>query len=255
MSVTPWNRSSQLFVPAADLPRVSRVRLEIVPDPLALHGHFARSIADEIQANNQVGRPTRLILPVGPTGQYPILARICNQERISWRNVHTFNMDEYCDWQGRAVPITHPLSFEGTMHRLLFDALDPGLRIPEEQAHFPDPLNLERISERIRDVGGIDTCYGGIGYHGHVAFNEPPISRWYKLTCPGVPQFADAHRAAGTGDGGAEQHLRDRRQSGRDASHGCDARHGRHPGQPAHPALLQWRELAAHGAARRAHGR
>ena len=183
MSVTPWNGSSELFVPTADLPRVSRVGLEIVPDPLALHRHFARSIADEIQANNRAGRPTRLILPVGPTGQYPILARICNKERINWRSVHTFNMDEYCDWQGRAVPVTHPLSFEGIMHRMLFDALDPELRIPEEQAHFPDPLNLDCISALIRDMGGIDTCYGGIGYHGHVAFNEPPISRWYKLTC------------------------------------------------------------------------
>ena len=182
MSVTSWNSSPRLFIPTADLPRVSKVRVEIVPDQPALHWHFASSIAREIQANNQAGRPTRLILPVGPVSQYPILARLCNQERIAWRSVHTFNMDEYCDWQGRAVPRTHPLSFEGIMHRELFDALDPELRIPEEQIHFPDPLNLDRISRHIQDVGGIDTCYGGIGYHGHVAFNEPPISRWYKLT-------------------------------------------------------------------------
>jgi 6-phosphogluconolactonase/glucosamine-6-phosphate isomerase/deaminase len=38
------------------------------------------------------------------------------------------------------------------------------------------------ISQRIVELGGIDTCYGGIGYHGHLAFNEPPISRWFKLT-------------------------------------------------------------------------
>jgi glucosamine-6-phosphate deaminase len=31
-------------------------------------------------------------------------------------------------------------------------------------------------------VGGIDTCYGGVGIHGHIAFNEPPISRWYRVT-------------------------------------------------------------------------
>jgi len=48
--------------------------------------------------------------------------------------------------------------------------------------HFPDPLNLNQISQAIRELGGIDTCYGGVGYHGHIAFNEPPISRWYKLT-------------------------------------------------------------------------
>lgn len=171
-----------LSVPAEELPKLSKVRLEIVPDLPALYQHFARSIADEIQTRNAAGSPTRLILPVGPVGQYPLLVRICNQERISWHTVHTFNMDEYLDWQGRPLPLDHPLSFEGYMRRTLFDQLDPELRIPEEQIHFPDPLNLDRISQRIAEAGGIDTCYGGIGYHGHLAFNEPPISRWYKLT-------------------------------------------------------------------------
>ncbi len=171
-----------LTLPAAELPQAGRVQLEILPNLDALHLHFARSIAAEIKAHNQAGQPTRLILPVGPVDQFPSLARICNQERINWRNVFTFNMDEYCDWQGRAVPLDHPLSFEGYMRRTLFDQLDPELRPPDEQIHFPDPLNLDWISQRIEAGGGIDTCYGGIGYHGHVAFNEPPISRWYKLT-------------------------------------------------------------------------
>jgi glucosamine-6-phosphate deaminase len=107
---------------------------------------------------------------------------LCNRERISWRSVHTFNMDEYCDWQGRWLPAEHPLSFRGFMRREVFARLDPDLRIPEDQAHFPDPLNLDRIREEIEAVGGIDTCYGGLGYHGHVAFNEPPFSRWYKVS-------------------------------------------------------------------------
>jgi len=165
-----------------DLPQRSRVHVEILPDPASLFAQFARSLADEIKTNNQAGHPTRLILPVGPVGQYPILAEICNRERISWRNIHTFNMDEYCDWQGRWIPIDHPLSFRGSMRRTLFDRLDPELRIPDEQIHFPDPLNLDRISQDIHAVGGIDTCYGGIGYHGHIAFNEPPISRWYQIS-------------------------------------------------------------------------
>jgi glucosamine-6-phosphate deaminase len=91
-------------------------------------------------------------------------------------------MDEYCDWQGRAVPLDHPLSFEGYLRRTLFEALEPELRPSAGQIHFPDPLNLDEISRQIQAVGGIDTCYGGLGYHGHVAFNEPPISRWYKVT-------------------------------------------------------------------------
>jgi glucosamine-6-phosphate deaminase len=176
------NSPNFLKLPTHRLPLESKIPLTILADIEVLYEHFARSIANEIQNNNQIGRPTRLILPVGPVGQYPILARICNQEQISWKNVYTFNMDEYCDWQGRAIPTQHPLSFEGYMRRACIDLLDPQLRIPEEQFHFPDPMNLDRISEIIKEVGGIDTCYGGIGYHGHVAFNEPPISRWYKLS-------------------------------------------------------------------------
>jgi glucosamine-6-phosphate deaminase len=173
---------SILAIPANELAHASKVRLEIVPDLESLYLHFARSIGDEIKANNAGGNPTRLILPVGPIGQYPPLVQICNQEGISWTNVHTFNMDDYLDWQGRPLPLEHPLSFEGYMRREVFDKLDPELRIPEGQIHFPNPLNLDEISRKIEDVGGIDACYGGIGIHGHIAFNEPPISRYYKLT-------------------------------------------------------------------------
>lgn len=171
-----------LALSPAELSAAGKVRLVITRDRPALFHHFARAIADEIKANNQAARPTRLILPVGPVDQYPILARLSNEERISWANVHTFNMDEYCDWQGRAVPVDHPLSFRGGMRKMLFDRLDPELRIPAGHVHFPDPLRLDQISQEIADAGGVDTCYGGIGFHGHVAFNEPPISRWFKLT-------------------------------------------------------------------------
>ena len=94
----------------------------------------------------------------------------------------TFNMDEYCDWQGRPLATDHPLSFAGFMQRHVFDQLDDDLRIPGDQVHFPDPLALDRISEQIQAVGGIDTCYAGVGYHGHIAFNEPPNSGWHKVS-------------------------------------------------------------------------
>jgi glucosamine-6-phosphate deaminase len=171
-----------LSIPADELPRRSKVCLEILPDLEALYNHFARSIAAEIAGRNAAGQPTRLILPVGPVDHYPRLVGICNRERISWRRVHAFHMDDYLDWQGRPLPLDHPLSFEGFMRRTVYDRLDPALRIPEDQIHFPDPRHLDRISRRMAEVGGADVCYGGIGYHGHLAFNEPPISRWFKLT-------------------------------------------------------------------------
>jgi glucosamine-6-phosphate deaminase len=170
-----------LQIPPEELSQASKIPLTILADLDTLYEHFARSVADEIKQNNLLGGSTRLILPVGPVGQYPLLARICNRERIHWKDVHIFNMDEYCDWQGRAIPPENPLSFTGFMQNFIHE-LDPDLRLPDEQLHFPDPLNLDQISQSIQAVGGIDTCYGGVGYHGHIAFNEPPISRWYRLT-------------------------------------------------------------------------
>ena len=171
-----------LTLPAAELSTAARVSFVLLPDLPGLFLQMARAIADEIAANNRASQPTRLILPVGPTGQYPLLVQICNQERISWKNVHSFNMDEYCDWQGRAVAPDHPLSFRGYMQRVVFSQLDPELRIPADQIHFPDPLRLDDISRAIAGVGGVDTCYGGLGYHGHVAFNEPPNSHWRQIS-------------------------------------------------------------------------
>lgn len=171
-----------LTISAEDLPHLSPIKIQILPRPTDLFQHLARSIADEIKAKNASHLPTRLILPVGPVGHYPILAEICNRERISLRNTYTFNMDEYCDWQGRWIAQDHPLSFRGIMQRSFFERLDAELRIPADHIHFPDPLDLDRISQDIQAAGGIDTCYGGIGYHGHIAFNEPPISRWYQIT-------------------------------------------------------------------------
>ncbi len=68
------------------------------------------------------------------------------------------------------------------MKREVFARLDEDLRIPDSHAFFPHPFRIDEISKQIARLGGIDCCYGGVGYHGHVAFNEPPISRWYKVS-------------------------------------------------------------------------
>jgi glucosamine-6-phosphate deaminase len=45
--------------------------------------------------------------------------------------------------------------------------------MPPEQIIFPRPEILAELPEMIEKLGGIEVCYGGIGIHGHVAFNEP----------------------------------------------------------------------------------
>ena len=148
-------------------------RLVVCETVFELHRHLADSILQEIRRNNQAGRPTRLILPVGPTGQYPILARLLNETRTSLGNCHFFFMDEYCDEQGVALPPSHPLSFKGIAQSLFLDAITDECQLNRAQVYFPDETNIDALPALIDSLGGIDTCYGGIGIHGHLAFNEP----------------------------------------------------------------------------------
>ncbi len=147
--------------------------LVILKDIDALHQHFAETIAEEIKSNNAKGRPAKLILPVGPVGQYPILIDMIHTHKISLKKCWFFFMDENCDDNGIAVPPTHPLSFKGEMQQMFFSKIRKNLLIPAKQLVFPDHLNIQTLKDRIESAGGIDTCYGGIGIHGHVAFNEP----------------------------------------------------------------------------------
>jgi len=171
-----------LSMPMEEIDNWSPVKVIIFPDTRSLYEAFARSIATLIKRNNESGKETKIILPVGPTPQYPLLAEITNKERISWKNVWTFNMDEYLDWQGRPVPEDHPMSFKGYMKKNLFNLIEQELRIPKEQTMFPDPFKPDAIDDKIEELGGVDTAYGGIGYHGHIAFNEPVDTYFIRLT-------------------------------------------------------------------------
>ncbi len=148
-------------------------RLQIVEDIDLLHQHFAESIALEIETNNKKGRTTKLILPVGPVGQYPILAEIINTKKISLKKCWFFMMDEHCDDNGITLPANHPLSFRYTFDNMFLSQLSKSRIIPAKQLIFPDHYNVQTLKAKIKSVGGIDTTYGGIGIHGHLAYNEP----------------------------------------------------------------------------------
>ena len=137
-----------------------------------LHLHFAEAIASVLKRNSAAGKHTTLILPYGPTGQYPFLKEIINHQRISLSNATLFFMDEYADSSGQAVPTSHPLSFRGGI-RWLWESLEPELRPLPSNIIFPDEDNVESLEDTIASLGGIDVCFGGIGIHGHLAFNEP----------------------------------------------------------------------------------
>jgi glucosamine-6-phosphate deaminase len=153
-------------------------RLTILKDLEALHQHFAAALAEQIKSNNEKGEPTVLILPYGPIPQYDIFVDLVNAQQISLENCTFFFMDEYCDQNGVVIPPSHPLSFRGGINQF-FSRIDHSLAIPDGQVVFPTQENLHRLTQMIQEAGGVDTCYGGIGIHGHVAFNEPEANvRW-----------------------------------------------------------------------------
>jgi glucosamine-6-phosphate deaminase len=114
-------------------------------------------------------------LPTGssPIGTYKELVRLHQSGEVSFKNVITFNMDEYVN-----LPEEHPESYHYFMYKHLFNYID----IPRESIHILDgnakdlELECQEYEEQIERAGGIRLFLGGIGPDGHIAFNEPGSS-------------------------------------------------------------------------------
>lgn len=153
----------------------SAVGLEVVADTQALLRHFADSMLTEYQAALAAGRARAVfIVPVGPVGQYDLLAARCNAERIDLSRLVLLNMDEYLAEDGGFIDADDPLSFRGHMARHFFGRLDPALAPPRDAVVFPDPHDPANVQRAIDRLGGVDVAYGGVGVTGHLAFNDPP---------------------------------------------------------------------------------
>ena len=147
-------------------------RISVIDSSEAFYRAFADDLVGRIRQSREEGREFVAILPVGPMPQYAMAARMINSERLSLGHVHTFNMDEYAAEDGRTAPISWPGSFQRAMWERFLELVDPELRPPEEQIHFPTADAIGDYSARIEDLGGADVCYGGIGWCGHIAFWE-----------------------------------------------------------------------------------
>ena len=104
---------------------------------------------------------------------YDELADKFNRARADLSLLSTWNLDEYASDAHTAVPHDHPLSYWKYMHEMLFEKFDPALGFREENAHFPDPASPETYDPAIAAAGGLDLQLLGIGFNGHIAFNEP----------------------------------------------------------------------------------
>jgi glucosamine-6-phosphate deaminase len=155
-------------------------RIRVVDDAAEFYRAFADDLVDRIRAARDEGRRFVAIVPVGPMPQYELAARRINEERLSLAHVHTFNMDEYANEDGVTAPLSWPGSFRRAMQERFFALIDPDLRPPEEQIHFPTTAAIGDYSARIEDLGGADVCYGGIGWCGHIAFWESHLGHQFE---------------------------------------------------------------------------
>jgi glucosamine-6-phosphate deaminase len=133
---------------------------------------LSKLAADLIKGVIEDGAPHTLGLATGssPIGTYDNLIKYYQNKEISFKNVTTYNLDEYC-----GIDRTHPQSYYYFMHDHLFNHVD----IKEENTHVPYAApgsNLKEEAQKYTDELNkvtIDLQLLGIGANGHIGFNEP----------------------------------------------------------------------------------
>lgn len=136
----------------------------------------ANYVASRInEANPTPEHPFVLGCPTGssPLGMYRALIELYKQGKVSFKNVVTFNMDEYV-----GLPEEHPESYHSFMWNNFFSHID----IAKENVNILNgnaedlKAECERFEKKIESYGGIELFMGGVGPDGHIAFNEPGSS-------------------------------------------------------------------------------
>lgn len=136
----------------------------------------ARHIVNRINAFKPTAeRPFVLGLPTGgtPLNTYKRLIELHKAGEVSFKNVVTFNMDEYV-----GLPADHPESYRSFMYENFFNHID----IQEENINLLNgnaedhEAECQRYENKIKSYGRINLFMGGVGNDGHIAFNEPASS-------------------------------------------------------------------------------
>lgn len=160
---------------------LEKVAVQVFSNMQKGSAYVAQQVAELIREKQQKGLDCVLGLATGstPITFYAELVRLHREEGLSFKNVITFNLDEYYPIERKAVQ-----SYWSFMHRHLFNHID----IQPDNIHI---LNGEIAKEDIKKhclkyeqlidaVGGIDLQILGIGNNGHIGFNEPGSSIFSK---------------------------------------------------------------------------
>jgi glucosamine-6-phosphate deaminase len=134
----------------------------------------ANEIAALIKTRQKENKPVVLGLATGstPTRVYAELVKMHKEQGLSFRNVHSFNLDEYYPMKQDSIQ-----SYVRFMGEHLFNHID----IPKQNINIPDgTLPKDKVADfcrnyekKIDDLGGLDIQVLGIGRTGHIGFNEP----------------------------------------------------------------------------------
>lgn len=141
----------------------------------------AKEIAHLIKEKQIENKPVILGFATGstPISLYAELVRMHQEEGLSFKNVITFNLDEYYPIEKDAIQ-----SYWSFMHRNLFDHVDinpSNIHIPQGNIPKEELKNYcNEYEEKIKQLGGIDLQILGIGNNGHIGFNEPGSSIYSK---------------------------------------------------------------------------
>ena len=157
--------------------KFEKIRTRIYEDSESASLYAAREIESLIRSRQKEGKNVVLGLATGstPTRLYNFLVQFHKEEGLSFKNVITFNLDEYYPMQPDSIH-----SYVRFMKEHLFDHID----IPAKNIHIPDGTQekedvrdyCQGFEEKIRKAGGLDIQILGIGRTGHIGFNEPGSS-------------------------------------------------------------------------------
>ena len=164
-----------------------RVPLRLVKDSREMGRLMAAELAEVIEVNNDMGRPTRAIVPCGPACWYEDWTRMVNERTLSLRQLSVFHMDECLDWQGRLLPRQHPLNFRTFMEAHFYGGIRAELNVPDSQRHWLSPATMAAVAAEIAR-GPIDITLGGWGQDGHVAYNQARRHPFSHITLDDVAQ-------------------------------------------------------------------
>lgn len=170
----------------AQIRRLTKVPIEVAADREALAVRFAETVLGYVRRANKRRKRVSVIMPVGPTGQWKLMADMAVKEKLNLSRLSIIQMDEYLTPRGQRVPASDPLCFTSFVWKNFGRRAAQKCGFKKQNWVVPDPADTDAVSRAIERWGGIDAAFIGIGLNGHMAFNEPPLTSdaWTNETFP-----------------------------------------------------------------------